>query len=267
MSANYSLRGRVPGQSVMSEIVATQRLVPARSLRSRLFGLSPLNRANRVLYRAALGELLVGDALDHLGTEWDVLHVVPLGRDDREIDHLAIGPPGVFTISSRDFSGQDVWVGGETLLVGGHHLGDIATAKDEARIAAALLGDAAGRPVVIEPIIVAVNPKKLVIREQPSGLVVVSSRQLLRWLTRLDRRLDGEEVAFISDLADHEEIWQPASTPTEDTQQLYRDFARLRAQVVSAARIRLGWGAAAFAVIAVSVWIGVAELVEQLVLS
>ncbi len=80
MPASNSLRGRVPGQVAMSEVIAAQLDVPPRSRLARLFGRSPLTPETRPKYRAALGELLVGDMLDNLGTRWDVLNVVP--RDE-----------------------------------------------------------------------------------------------------------------------------------------------------------------------------------------
>ena len=54
MPVSTSLRGRVPGQAAMAEIVEVQRAVPPRSLAARLFGVSPLTPASRGLYRAAL---------------------------------------------------------------------------------------------------------------------------------------------------------------------------------------------------------------------
>lgn len=265
MSEGHTLRSRVPGQSVMSDVVESQRLVPERSRSARLFGRSPLTAENRVRFRGALGELLVGDALDHLGPEWDVLHAVPVDAKHYEIDHLAIGPSGVFTILTRNNPGQEVWVGGDTYLVGGHGEEHVSTARFEAQSAAALLEAAAGRPIAVEPVIVVVNPQKLTIKEQPDDVVVISSRQLVRWLSRLDRRLDGEEVAFISDVADRSATWHTKPTPALDTQQLHRDFAVLRSEVVSASRRRLIWASLAFVALCGVVWAGVASVVVNLI--
>ena len=50
--------------------------------------------------------------LAQLGPEWTVLHSVPVGRGKSDIDHIAIGPPGVFTINTKFSPGKDVWVAG-----------------------------------------------------------------------------------------------------------------------------------------------------------
>jgi hypothetical protein len=271
MSASNLIRGRVPGESVMSEIVMLQRSQPRRSGLAKFFGASPLAAVNRSLYSSALGELLVGDSLDYIGPEWDVLHVVPVDGESPQIDHLVIGPPGVFTLWTKNFPGQEIIVDGESLLVGGHPTSDIADARSQASSASELLSAATGSgsevdmDVVVEPIIVIVNPKKLVIRKQPTGLIVVSSTQLLRWLTKLDRRLDGAEVAYISDISDRESTWHSSPDPEQDTEQLHRDFTELREAVSNASLVRLAWGSLAFILIAGCVWTAAAILAEHLV--
>jgi hypothetical protein len=269
MSASHLIRGRVPGESVMSELVMLQRSQPARSGLAKFFGVSPLAGAHRSLYSSALGELLVGDSVDNIGPEWDVLHVVPVDNQSPQIDHLVIGPPGVFSLWTKNFPGQEIVVDGETMLVGGHPVTDVADARRQASTAAALLTAATGSgpelelAVDVEPVVVVVNPKKLVIRKQPSGLMVVSSKQLLRWLTKMDRRLDGAEVAYISDISDRESTWHSPPEPVQDAQQLHREFALLREAVSNASRVRLGWGALAFVVVAASAWTAAVMLAEH----
>jgi hypothetical protein len=265
MTASSSLRGRVPGQLAMSEIIATQRTVPMRSRLARIFGISPLQPSARSLYRAALGELLVGDTLDNLGPEWDVLHVVPVDADRRDIDHLVIGPPGVFSLSTQNMLGDEVFIDGERLLVDNKPRDDIAATRTLAETASELLSEAAELTVHVEPILVIVNPKKLVVRQQPSGLLVVSSRQLLRWLKNLERTLPGEDVAHISDVADRNSTWHTAATLPEDTPGLHRDFGALREEVRGATRRRIAWSSLAFVILCATVWGSTVLIVEHLI--
>ncbi len=261
MSDSYALRTRVPGQSGMSEIVRSQRHSPARSPLKRAFGVSPLARGSRRAYREALGDLLVGDALDHLGPEWDVLHAVPIGAELPDIDHVIIGPPGVFTVTTRNHSGAEVWVNGQTLLVGGRRQHHVREALFEAERAESLLSAAAGRSVAVNAVIVVVKPQKLTVRDQPAGATVVSSRQLVRHLARLPRSLSGTEVAHISDLADRCTTWHASSDVAADTQQLHRDFSLLRNEVRSATRRRIWWLSAGVLGIVGSAWLATAVAV------
>jgi hypothetical protein len=50
MSASHLIRGRVPGESIMSEIVMLQRSQPPRSALAKFFGVNPLAATHRALY-------------------------------------------------------------------------------------------------------------------------------------------------------------------------------------------------------------------------
>lgn len=50
---------------------------------------------------------------------WHVLHSIPLGTGKSDIDHLLIGPGGVFTINPKNHPGGKVWVGEHAFRVNG----------------------------------------------------------------------------------------------------------------------------------------------------
>jgi hypothetical protein len=264
MPASRSLRGRVPGQVAMSEVVAAQLDVPSRSRLARIFGRSPLTPQTRPIYRAALGELLVGDMLDNLGPRWDVLHVVPLDSCERDIDHLVIGPPGVFTIMTENFPGQELRVNGETLSVGSRQFDHIRIARGLGEGTAERLSAALGRRVKVTPLIVAVTPTKLVLREQPSDVSVVTSRGLLHHLERLDATLSGADVASISDIADRHSTWEMSPDSSQDPQKLGLSFAALREEVQDATQTRLFWSIVGLGALAIAVWFGASMIVQHL---
>lgn len=264
MSDGRTVRGRVPAQLAMATALRNQLSEPQRSGLSAVFGANPLGLHTRAVYNDAIGELLVGDALDNLGPSWDVLHAVPVGDDQPDVDHVVIGPAGAFTISSLNHSRQDVWVGGQTLLVAGQRTHSVRDAQYQAKRASALLTEAAERPVAVTALIVVVNPQKLTVREQPAGVVVLSSRQVVRWLARHERTLTGDEVALISDVADRSATWRTDPVPGLDTQQLHRDFSVLRGSVNTAGRRRAVWTAIGFVAVCAGIWFCVAGVVSAL---
>jgi len=86
-----------------------------RTFVARVFGVHTEERAWRV---GAVGEEKVADRLAKLVTKdprWRVLHAIPVGERGSDIDHLAIGPAGVFTINAKYHAGAKIWVGGDTL--------------------------------------------------------------------------------------------------------------------------------------------------------
>lgn len=257
---NRVLRNRIAGQSAMADVARLQA-GHTRTFAQRLFGLHPLAPAARAPYRVALGELVVGDILKNLGTRWDVLHELPVG--DARIEHLATGPTGVYAIVSMNLRGLDVHVTGEQITVDGIEVATARGALDLAARASERLSAAMGRAVEVRPLVVIIEPRKLV--GDGVGALVVRSNDLLRTLARAGATLDGETVAAISDVADHVETWQtvPVSPPEECT--LHSGFERVRIHVRAARRRQLLW-VLAVAGACVLVW-GVVTVIVAVALS
>ncbi len=264
MEQRRRVRERVPAQSAMAAVVAAQLTASDRGLFSRAVGVSPLTAEARKHYRAALGELLVGDVLDGLGQRWDTLHDVPL-PGGRTLDHLVMGPAGTFAVRAANYRGDDVSVDGDLLLAGGEPHNDIELCIEYADAAAQALSAAAGTPVRVQALLVVVAPRRLVVRREPSGVLVVASGQLERKLSRAAELSSGVEVARLSDLADLESTWPAASALALDTQRLNREFTLLRDRVSTARAIRLIWIAAALCGSYALVWLLVARLTAIIV--
>jgi len=264
MSGSRSLRERIAGQSAMSEVVLAQAAAPAPGLAARIFGLSPLTAQSRISYNGALGELVVGDVLENLGTNWDVLHDLPLSETG-SLDHLVIGPAGVYAVHVTNYTDKDVIIAADQLLVGGEAHDDINLAKSQADASAELLSAASGSPVRVRPLLVVVNPRRLSVRVAASGVRVIPSYQLERFLSKAPRTLSGTEVARISDLADLATTWPDAPAPRLDVQGLHRQFAVVRGQVRTALLRRVLWGTLGVALVYSAVWAVVASLVSLLI--
>ena len=128
----------------MEHLLALQQDAPPRSPVARALGVSPLDEERAAWYRGALGEAAVGRLLEKLPEGWTVLHAVPVGKGDSDIDHVVIGPGGVFTINTKNHAGQQAWVPGRTLLVNGQKQPHLRNAGHEAQRASRLLSAAAG---------------------------------------------------------------------------------------------------------------------------
>lgn len=264
MPQGRRLRERVAGQSAMNEVVAAQESVQPRGRIARLLGVNPLGSAAKLSYRAALGELIVGDVLDGLGQRWDVLHDVPLDGDI-SLEHLVMGPAGTFAVRTANYRDLDVVIDGDILLASGKAHDDIEICVEQAEAASRELSVAAGYQVAVQSLLVVVAPRRLVVRHEPSGVVLATSAELERILTRLPKVMSGEHVAHISDLADLETTWPDASARHADTQRLNRHFALVRAEVRSAWIVRGAWGVAGLAVAYGILWTLINQFVWNMV--
>jgi hypothetical protein len=236
-----NLSERIAGQAVMEKLLSDRAGIPSPSLLGRFFGADPLTQDNHPWYKGALGEIAVGRVLARLGTEWMVLHAVPVGAGSSDIDHVLIGPAGVFTVNTKNHSGQSVWVAGQIMMVAGKKQRHLYNASHEAERAAKILTRAVNHAVDVRGVVVVVAPKSLTIREPPAGVAVVTDTQLLRWLRGLPPTLSPQQVASIAAVAARPGTWHRNPPASTDAAPLQHAFVALRARVDRARRRRAAW--------------------------
>lgn len=226
---------------MIERLLQEQAGVRARSFLARVFGANPLGPASLSWYQGALGEISVGQVLERLGPEWTVLHAVPVGTGVSDIDHVLIGPAGVFTLNTKNHTGQAVWVAGRTLMVAGKKQRHLYNAAHEASRAAALLSRRMGGPVPVTAVVVILAPKSLTVRASPEGAVVLTPTRLLGWLAALPRILGPRQVGMLSAVACQPGTWHRDPPIMMDPARIRQEFAALRAAVNRARACRIGW--------------------------
>lgn len=196
-----------PGQGLLAEAAALRAAHPWRCRFARLFGIHTNERAKRV---GALGEQMVAGRLSRLPEGWRVLHAIVRSATGTDVDHLVIGPAGVFTVNSKYHAGKTVWVGGDNVRVGGGKPPYVPAARSEAKISARLLSAVCGHPIVCQGL-VAVVCSGLTIREQPRDIRVIGRKDLDKWLLEQSAdRLTGDQVETIYRHARRSTTWLPS---------------------------------------------------------
>jgi len=187
-------------------------------------------------YKGALGEIAVAGVLARLGPEWTVLHSVPVGRGDSDIDHVVIGPAGVFTVNSKNHSGQKIWVAGYGLLVSGNKTSYIPAAISEAARGELLLSKFSGLTVPVTPIIALVNPGPRTIKAPADGGVrVVADWELLDVLNTR-RVFSDEQLHRIVTVATRAQTWHESPAPEVDSRLLAIHFNAIMARELQGSR-------------------------------
>lgn len=233
-----SLTHRRPAASVIAECLRVQSTVPPNTAVQRFFGVSPLGRDAEPWYVGALGELEVARRLESLGPGWVVLHSVPVGTGSSDLDHVVIGPAGVFTINTKHHRGQTVWVASKRILVNGQRTEHLRNAAFEAKRTAKLLSAAASTSVEVTPIIAIVGAKRMTVRERPTDAVVLRETDLVRWLRRRPAVLTPEMVQHVAAVATQPGAWaRIAEAEPAD----HGAFDQLRRAIASARRRRTAW--------------------------
>ena len=215
-----------------------QATVPENNAVQRFFGVSPLGREAEPWYVGALGELEVGRRLGALGPGWYVLHSVPVGTGASDLDHVVIGPAGVFTINTKHHRGQNVWVGAKRILVNGQRTDHLRNAAYEATRTSKLLSGAARMRVDVTPIVAIVGAKRMTLRERPTDVAVLNEYELVRWLQRRPVAFTPERAQHLAGVAAQPAAWKRA--PETDAVD-HAAFDRLHASIGRASRRRLAW--------------------------
>lgn len=251
-TAMWSLRSRGPAHVVIHKCLDAQRSGRPRGLLSRAFGGDPLHPGAATWYHEAVGELRVGEVLRELGAGWHVVHAVPHSGADADIDHLVVGPPGVLTIAAEHHAGRRIQVSGSVLYVDGHRTSDIPAAEHEARLASRALTRAVGTPVIATPLVVVVDPARIVRGALPSPAQVVDVRALVDHLRSLPALLPPSLVRTIARAAEEWTTWRPFGHDVIPHRDPAPAFARLREEIARARGRRRIWGVAAVVALTVT---------------
>ena len=206
------LAAHVPGQLVRAqadlELADMRQRSRLGAVIARAFDMKTDERAYRV---GADGEETVGGRLDKLrGRGWHVLHSVPVGQRGSDIDHVLIGPGGVWTINTKNHPGARVWVGQRSVRVNGYSQPYLHKSRSEAERATKLLTTACGFPVHVRPALVFLTGTlfpNVTVTQQPEGVAVLDRMDLPGAFKRSRRLLTDDEVAAIYAMARRSTTW------------------------------------------------------------
>lgn len=197
------------GAEAREQALAAKDAAPIRTLFARARGVHTHERAWRI---GADGEEKVAARLEKVAKKdprWRFIHAIPVGTRGSDIDHLIIGPGGVFTANAKHHPGAKIWVGGTTFLVNGSRQPYVRNARHEAARAAELLSAGCGFPVHVEGLIVTVNADDIVVKSQPDGVSVVPRMQITKWLLRHGEILTQTTIERIFEIARRSTTWRP----------------------------------------------------------
>jgi hypothetical protein len=197
------LAANAPGRGVRAEAAAATRAHPFLTALGLLLGVQTKATA---WAKGGRGEVLVGKQLATLGPEWRVLHAIPVGSKGTDIDHLVLGPGGVFSLNTKNHQGQRVWVHTDVVKVNGQSRNYLRVSEHEAQKASRLLSAACGFGVSVTGVVV-ILADALVVKREPTRARVVPRREIAGWLRRQPALLDTRAVEAIFSVARRSTTW------------------------------------------------------------
>ncbi|MES2171827.1 MAG: NERD domain-containing protein [Actinomycetota bacterium] len=235
-----------PSLASVREFLRLQAEAPRRSLLSRLFGIDPLAKSAAHAYAGAVAEVEVAQLLDRLGHDWTVLDTVQVDAHEPPVEHVVIGPPGVFSIALRNHAGERVWVGERTFIADGTRFPHLRDAEHESDMVAARLSAASGGAVTVTPCLVLAAPAELSLRDIARPVEVFTPARLTDWLIDLPRVLSPRVVAGYSAIALTADTWHHSPSGWDaltafDASSDRAKFEAFRREIARARRLRVGW--------------------------
>lgn len=156
------------------------------------------------------GELTAGEALNKLyKSGWGILHSIPVYDSAADIDHLLIGPGGVWTVNAKAHPAQHVIIDGDTIRIGRTKVDYVNAARREAAMVESVLADHDCR-VSATPAIILDMPKRTTVHaiRAPVGVRIMFLPQAIQAIRGSTDALSPREVAEIFDVARRLSTWE-----------------------------------------------------------
>ncbi len=215
-SAWVDLAANRPGQAAREQAEAHLAEMRSRTkvgtFLARAFDAKTDERAWRV---GANGEETVGARLDKLVKHgWRVLHAVPVGDRGSDIDHVLIGPGGVYTINTKNHPGKAIWVSPTQIRVDGHGVEYLRNSRFEADRTRKLLTDAMGWEPPVKAALVLLTgtllPDVTIKSGGPDDVVILDRMDIPGIFKRAKNRMTPDQVETVYALARRSTTWSTA---------------------------------------------------------
>jgi hypothetical protein len=156
---------------------------------------------------ASRAEHSIVDDLAQLAPEWRALHHIALGTLGSSIEHLAIGPGGIFLVKHRNHPRARVRVLDHVLMVDDMPAPHLDHARFEAQRAGRLLSAAGGARLLVTPVL-ALTARRVHVVSAPRHVHVVSPRRLGHFLASQPTTIDHDTVRWIESIAASADTWR-----------------------------------------------------------
>jgi len=169
----------------------------------------------------------VSRELARLGPDWRVLDDLPAGRRGR-LEHLVIGPGGVFAVTAHHDARHTICLGSESLLVGGSRIHHGRVSRDDAAEVSACLSASIGYAIPVTALVLIVGDRRFVVPHQDADAAVrvTTAGGGVRWMRRCRAQWTTYAVDRIYAAASDPATWSSRRTLPGDEAERARPVSR-----------------------------------------
>ncbi|BDZ52468.1 hypothetical protein GCM10025867_47090 (plasmid) [Frondihabitans sucicola] len=156
------------------------------------------------------GEEAMAKALEALPPSWLVLHSLPIGSQGADIDHLVVGPRGVFSINAKNHGQKPIRIKENDVTVGGSRVHHARNSRFEASRVGTILSQACGFEIKARGIVAFTSSGVITDLGQPvDGKVrLMAIADVVPWLLAQPAELPPRWLAAVQDTARHARTWE-----------------------------------------------------------
>lgn len=152
----------------------------------------------------AEGEVRTGRLMEPLeGEGFRILHDRKIPRSPANIDHIVIGPPGVFVVETKSYAGS-LKIRGDEIFVAGRRKNDWIDEvnREAAAVTNALTEELVAHGWAVNPVIVVHRADLPWFKSEVRGVRIVSGKDLVSRMRKADPILSPSDVDRLASVAD-----------------------------------------------------------------
>lgn len=150
----------------------------------------------------------IRERLDRLAAEgWETVHDVPIGRQGTCVEHLLIGPGGLFTVAERRHPGLSVVGRGRAMTVDGKPVAYLRDTRLEAFRTQDRLIAAGCAQIHVRAVLVLQGDLDLDVVAGPNDPLVVARHEVPGLFRRMPKVLDPAAVSALAKVARRPRTW------------------------------------------------------------
>lgn len=199
----------VAGQSARQQQHFLKSSSPVKSFFARLIDVKTEERNWRL---GAEGEELVAKEIAKLqqrDPRWRVIHDLRVGKRGANIDHILVGPPGIFVIDAKHWPNAAVkvyrsgpWIDGKKAWK------DFNGVRKQAVLASNILSSATGMSISAMPILAFVNPASFQVKDQPEDVIITYRKNLIKALSNYPEKITDSQIETIFEAMRQPQTWK-----------------------------------------------------------
>jgi hypothetical protein len=185
-----------------------QRRKPGQTLKE--IYIKQYKKYNYLIKLGIEGEEITAKVLESLGNDYKVLHSIPLEFNKKDLDHIIVGPTGVFLVNSKNYRSKSLLIDNEYIIYNKKRYTDPIDIRRDSDLVEKLFN------IKVNPILCLINNNNLKIKSS-NITKVLHVNKILDYIEKKEKIYSNEQVIKIYNEMSNIKKWGITSLIDPDT--------------------------------------------------